>query len=231
MRPEIVGVRGLRRRLTASHHAEEADELFQALRDGKGRVVTGLVIGWYLAGRPIGHIFDGPVRTAMHRIGELWQHERSGILQEHEASLICVEAIMRLRELLPVPATDAPTALGGAPEGDFYLLPTLLAATTLREAGYRDRNFGANTPLHLLSAAAQRQDARLVWISLSAELESGIEDKLSSLASELLPIGANLVIGGRLVERVALLASNTRRMSSMAELAAFAVAERSRASG
>ena len=131
---------------------------------------------------------------------------------------------MQLRELLPAPPAHAKAAVGGAPEGDFYQLPTLLAATTLRGAGFRDWNYGPNTPLPLLASAARDQRARIVWISISAEVEGALKKQIRDLAAELEETGVELVIGGRLASNQAPRAASLRLMSTMGELAAFATA-------
>ena len=73
-----------------------------------------------------------------------------------------------LRSLLPAPPGSAPLAIGAAPEEDPYLIPSMMAGTVLAEAGLRDINFGANTPLHLLASEAVRMGAKLVWVSISS---------------------------------------------------------------
>lgn len=226
VRPEILGIRGVRRRLATPRDAEGADELFEALSGDRTDVVRGVMTSWYLGGRSLADIFDRPVRMAMERIGELWQHDTAGILREHQATLACVEAILDLRALLPTPGAAAPVAIGGAPEGDFYLIPTLMAATILRETGFRDRNYGSNTPLPLLGDAAHEHSARIVWVSISSELNLPLRRQLKRLAGDLVEIEADLMIGGRMSESHVPVVANARAMSSMAELAAFAEAAR-----
>src|SRR6187549_491727 len=114
--------------------------LFAALRDGRRDLANGLVLSWYLQGRTLHELFDGPVRGAMSLVGELWKHEGRGILLEHRATDICLALVTSLRSLLPSPPDAAPLAIGGAPTGDPYQIPSLMAATVLAEAGVRDVN-------------------------------------------------------------------------------------------
>ena len=62
---------------------------------GHARVARGLILSWYLDGRTLPALFDGPVRAAMHKVGDLWRHDPRGILVEHRATEICAAAVDR----------------------------------------------------------------------------------------------------------------------------------------
>jgi hypothetical protein len=78
----------------------------------------------------------------------------------------------------------------------------------------------------LLADAANEESAALVWVSISAEFDGTLKQQLADLATQLAPVGVDLVIGGRVAHQHVPLAANVRHMSSMAELAAFATARR-----
>lgn len=226
MRPELLGFPELtasRQREAPPDEATQAS-LYEALTQGDGAAVAGILLGPFLAGRPAAALFDGPVRGAMHRIGELWQHREDGIFLEHRATDLCVQAIVRLRASLPAPPPGAPAAVGGAGPADPYLLPTLMAATVLREAGYADVNLGPDTPLDTIRLAARRHQARLAWLSVSADgVADALRRDLLPLADALGHAGAALVIGGRAAPRLADLHHPALLpVGSMAELSAFA---------
>ena len=201
----------------------DAERLFAALRDGNRELARGLVLSWYLAGRRLHELFDGPVRDAIQRVGELWTHDPRGVLVEHRATEICSGIVLDLRELLPAPDESAPLAIGAAPAGDPYQIPTLMAGTVLAEAGLRDMNFGANTPLELLATEAVRSGARLVWVSISFVADAkSLRAAVRSLAAALGHERIDLVIGGQASPGLAPRdASNVHAIGSMAELAAF----------
>ena len=168
-------------------------------------------------------IFDGPVRSAMHRLGELWRHQADGFLLEHRATDICVQAVMRIRLSLPVDS-QALASIGGAGPGDPYLLPTLMAATVLRDIGMNDTNLGPQTPLAVFREAVERFHPRLAWLSVSVEqVAEAIRPELVSFADDLSRRNASLVIGGQAVGKLAdLRHPNLAIGHSMAELSAFA---------
>jgi MerR family transcriptional regulator, light-induced transcriptional regulator len=228
VRPEVLGL-GLGLGVSASHGTApparaDDDVLFEALRAGERRTAVGLIVSWYLTGRSLPALFDGPVKTAMHRVGELWRHEGRGILVEHRATEICLDVVSALRRLLPAPGERAPLAVGGAPEADPYLLPTGMAGAVLAEAGFRDVNFGPNTPLELLGREAIDQGARLVWVSISTAGEpKALRRALRGLAEVLQPRHVRLVVGGRACRAVLTRGQvGVTVAESMTELAALA---------
>src|SRR5688572_3769237 len=90
VRPDVLGL-GEVRAPAGKRPSDGADELFDALNDGDAPRARGLVMGMYLGGSGLAAIFDGPLGTAMHRVGELWEHGPAGILVEHRATDICVQ--------------------------------------------------------------------------------------------------------------------------------------------
>lgn len=138
---------------------------------------------------------DGPIRAAMTAIGKRWEKGPAGIADEHRATLVAMQAIQALRDTLPQPPADAPLAIGGAPAGDPYLLPTMLAGLVLQESGWRAIDLGPDTPAEALLAAARRHRATLVWRSYTGALHACEETELRSLCTAL--AGIPVVVGGR----------------------------------
>lgn len=198
--------------------------LFEALQAGDAPAAAGCIAGLFLHGLSVAALSDGAVRPAMQRIGELWRKDARGILVEHRAMTICVQALEMLRQMIGEPAPDAPVALGGAPEGDPYMLPSMVAATVLREAGYRDINFGPLTPLELLATAAAENKASIVWLSVKVvEDRARLQRELTDLAGQLAALSIKLVVGGTGIESLSVRSmKNVHVMQTMTELAAFA---------
>ena len=222
VRPEILNLTGVRRRIAAPRQDAGAAALFEALVAGSAEVARGRLASWYLEGRPVAEIIDAPVRLAMERVGELWLHSTSGILEEHRASAACFDALTHLRQLLVKPAASAPLAVGGAPEGDYYLIPSLAASIVLRDAGLRTQNYGANTPVDALARAALEHEAQLIWLSFSVVPEDSVMRQFNRAARMLKGSHVQCVIGGRFVPQNSSTIRHVRRMASMTELAAFA---------
>jgi len=225
VRPAVLGLDDALRVAGDAGGAGEAEAaLYDALRDGDAARAGGLVLSLYLGGTSLAAAFDGPISRAMHRVGELWQHDPRGVLVEHRATDICLGTVSRLRSLVAPAADDAPAAVGGAPEGDPYLLPSMMAAAVLADAGYRVTSLGANTPAGVLAQAAAEQKAALVWLSVStAEPPAKPARDVEELARRLRAQDASLVLGGR---HAAPLAGrglpSVHVLAGMSELAAFA---------
>jgi hypothetical protein len=144
---------------------------------------------------------------------------------EHHALDICLHAVAELRALLPpVPHENAPLALGGAPQDDPYLLPSMMAAVVLADAGFRDLNFGARTPLNLLASEAMARGARLVWVSVTYAADPpALRRSILNLRRALAKRDIELVVGGQALGKLGIRSSTEMRVArSMKELAALA---------
>ncbi len=213
------------------------DAIFEALKEGDSVKARGLILSGYLSGRSLAALCDGPIRESMHRLGDLWKHDELGILIEHRATDIIIQALNQLRSIIK-PATAglgtalgstpgagaASIALGGAAEHDPYILPSLMCATLLSEAGYRDINFGPQTPVDVFIRASRQYQPRLVWYTCSVnEPQKIVPAQMIELADTLLAMKGSLIIGGRGIESVPLPdRPNVYRAPSMGELVAFA---------
>ncbi len=224
--PEKLGLRNWPSDRGADIGAADMDQpLYAALLAGDAPLARGLILSAFLAGGSLGNLLDGPVRLSLHRLGELWQHDSRGILVEHRAIEIARGILNELQGLLPATADGAALAVGGAPEGDPYVLPSQMAGLVLQECGYRAINFGANTPVELVTEWAIERRAELLWVSLTAPIDVEVlRQTLGEVAVRLDSQGCALVVGGRHAGEVVDPADRGRvhHADSMAELARFA---------
>lgn len=220
LRPELLG---LEEPAAAPLPTNPADLLFAHLRDGDEPAVHELVRSLSGNGVGVAAIVDGPLRAALERIGELWRHEADGLLIEHRATDIVVRTLNALRVSLPQRSTGL-VAVGGAPSGDPYIVPSLAIATALAAEGLRPVNFGPDTPLDSLARAAAWLDPRLVWISFTvAPITRNRIEQVADLARTLATSKVDLVIGGQAVTPgIFPVLPNLRVFSSVAEMAAYA---------
>ncbi|MCK6489261.1 MAG: B12-binding domain-containing protein [Planctomycetes bacterium] len=198
-------------------------QVHRALIAGDGPAVRELLLAAHLAGTPVAQLCDGPVQVAMERIGTLWREGALGVATEHQATQLCLQALASLRALSSPPPAGAPLALGCAPAGDPYLLPTACAAAALAEAGWHAVDLGPDTPFPALEAAVAVRRPQLVWCSVSGDgAAPGLARSLSALARRLAPVA--LVVGGRRLGdlRAAGLDPQVRTAESLGALVAVA---------
>lgn len=224
--PEILGLDelntvGPRVNHEDPHWADEA--LLSALNEGRTLDARGLLLSLYLEGQSLASIFDGPIRHAMHTLGELWKNDDSGIVIEHAATDTCIGAIQQLRSMLQAPGSGARVALGGTPSSDPYLLPSLMVATLFSEAGFRTVNLGPDVPTRALLSAIELHQPAVVWCSISSPIDARSRDHmLRDLIDRLAVKQTPLVVGGRSLQIDALPAyPHLLAMQSMAELSAY----------
>ena len=225
VRPEIIvgpGALAPVTRFQAGAAEEVGERLRGLLEQDDAAAARALLTALYVAGWPVAALCDGPIRHALERIGTLWQHGPAGIVVEHRATDTCVRALAELRTLFMPPRESAATALGAAPSGDPYTLPSAMAAAVLADLGYRDHNLGPDVPMEVLLEAAGRYVPRVVWLAMSVAVpDERLGRAVAELAARLAARGATLVVGGRGAPGLPA-APGLLQLASMAELAAFA---------
>lgn len=198
VRPEILGLPPTTGHgKTVSNRA--AHQLRDALAAGDEQQFLRIIFDLYVAGQAVAELADNVIAPAFREVGEMWHHGQLEVYQERRGCEMCQRALHRLEAMIDPPADGAPLAIGGAPEGDPYTLPSLLTELTLRDAGWRTAGFGANVPIPSVAAALEQQKPRLIWLSLSTQPAGGSSfveafNGLYRLAEQR---GVALVVGGR----------------------------------
>jgi len=219
-RPELLSILGAKiedcaldepRRTAAFHHA--------LLDDNRPRAF-GLLMSAYLAGESIASLCDGPIRLSLERMGELWRHDERGILFEHRATDLCLHCVAMLRSAIPPPAEDAPVAVGSAGSEDSYMLPSMMCAAVLAEAGFRDVNLGPCTPVAAMLAAVERYRPLLVWHTASFGKDD-VPELAAAIAQMEGTSAPRLVVGGRALAS-AFLMPGVVSLPDMQQLQSFA---------
>jgi MerR family transcriptional regulator, light-induced transcriptional regulator len=201
---------------------EQLQEAVAAIDDGRIRAVIRAA---YQAGIPIETLADRVVSPVMAFVGRQWQHEKLNVGTEHLVTGSVVAGIYELQATIAMNAAgERPIAIGGAPEGDHYILPTLLAKMTLIEAGWNALNIGPNTPADSFRLAFDSHRPKLLWLCVShIENESRFEADFSNLFREARSHGIPIALGGRaLPEELRTRLPYTTYGDGLAQLAAFA---------
>lgn len=206
--------------VATDREARGNDRLLDHLEAGDAFAARGWLMARYLRGASIAELCDGPIREAMHALGELWLHSEAGIFIEHRGTDVCLQALAHLRATFE-PKRGAPIALGGTPEDDPYLLPSFMAAMVTSAAGMRSVNLGPDTPVSAFEAAVARHHPRLVWVSASAPVPPARARALAHWIASL-PSTITAIVGGRESRPIADAHPRVTRFETMAELSVVA---------
>ncbi|MBT8395884.1 MAG: excisionase family DNA-binding protein [Gemmatimonadetes bacterium] len=150
-----------------------------------------LALGWLTGGNPelmgrllfvVGTRPDVPftlfleegIRAFMARVGDEWQSGRLGVGEEHMASQVVMEVLLRLRPgwdnprpIQEGPGDPPPVAVVGAIEGDHHHLGAQAVRVLLERDGWRVYYLGADVPVEEFGEIQRAQGATLVCISFS----------------------------------------------------------------
>ncbi len=137
------------------------------------------------------------VTDAMHGFGQAWDCDQLDAYQERRGCDICIRLINELRGDLPPIADNAAVAIGGAPEGDPYQLPTALVELSLREAGWNAVSLGSNLPTDSFLQAILDYQPQLVWLSVSAISDTSSFVSEQNRLAEHISDDVSLLVGGR----------------------------------
>jgi len=207
-------------------HPEVAAALLEALLSGGAAEARGVLRHARDSGMAVETLADRVVAPAMARVGDEWRAGRLDVWREHRATQVCVAALYPWKEEWEAQAggVNRPIAVGAAPEGDPYLLATLLAQLVLLDSGWEAVNLGPNTPLSSLARSLSEIRPRLLWLSVSH-----LEDRAKFLEDykELYRIaekqGVAVAVGGQaLTESLRSTMAYTTYGDGLSHLAAFA---------
>jgi methanogenic corrinoid protein MtbC1 len=125
---------------------------------------------------PFHQFLDEGIRGFMARVGEEWQEGRLAVGEEHMATQMMMEVLVRLRspwsrtEGVDPLSPDSPSvAVVGAMEGDKHDLGAQSIRVLLEREGWKVYYLGADVPVEEFAEIQRAQGATLVCISFSPE--------------------------------------------------------------
>jgi excisionase family DNA binding protein len=176
---------------------EELAETFRiSLIDGDEQTCRRLIDSLIDRGHSPSTAADLLITPAMHGFGHLWERGDLSIYQERRACGIAMELLAALKRQLPV-KPSGPIAIGGAPEGDQYQLPTAMVELALTECGWNAKSLGCNLPMSEFAAAVGEYHPRVLWISISWLIDEHKFVRDFNAMVDRLPKQTAVLIGGR----------------------------------
>lgn len=211
--------------ITTGDPQRVANQLSDAVNAADTDLIRTIIHGAYQAGLSVETIADRIIAPVMANVGHEWQTGRFEVMIEHRITQAFVSALYELKAFLRSNMEqDRPVAVGGAPEHDHYLMPTLLAKLTLLDAGWEAINLGPHTPMSALRVAIEDLSPSLIWVSATHIVDATqfvreFRD-LYALAEE---HGVAVAIGGRgLTDAIRTQIPYTTFGDGFTQLAAFA---------
>jgi excisionase family DNA binding protein len=195
--PEVIGLPALTRAGVRTLERARQD-LINALVAGNETASRQIVFDLIFAEHRLCDICDEVIGDAFHEVGDLWDCGTVEVYQERRACEIIVRVMLELRQFYRDPSTRAPLAVGAAPAGDPYTLPTTMAELVLRENGWRAVSLGSNLPFNTLAAAVRDQHPQLFWLSVSSiDNEDEFVTGFNEFVEQARQMGTAVLIGGR----------------------------------
>jgi methylmalonyl-CoA mutase cobalamin-binding domain/chain len=139
---------------------------------------------------------DEVVAPLLRRIGTAWHAGEIGIAHEHAASVVVRRVLGWLVEFVEVP-DDAPRAVVACLAHEHHELGAALATAAAAHAGWRVIYLGPDLPAAEIAAAALRQKADVVGVSIVAPGDvAAARSELQALRKDLGPRTLLLAGGG-----------------------------------
>ncbi|OHX52153.1 MerR family transcriptional regulator [Planococcus salinarum] len=140
-------------------------------------------------------VFFSILAPLMVRIGEEWENGTITVAHEHMLSHLVLQRFTQFFRIFPT-SENLPKALAFCPSGEHHQLGLLLFTLFLREHGYSVAYIGPDTPLEGLPELVEKQDFKLVCMSIGHERLLPAAEKYISTLNAVKP-DLQFVIGGR----------------------------------
>lgn len=195
--------------LEISYHITKGDFKFLKNRvlgdalDCNRERIHKILNGLYLGQFPLHKIYDNLITPVMHRIGDLWEREEITITEEHFASQIIRDSIIRLQSAMQIPSKKIGTALCLNFSSELHDIALKLVDHILEIRGYKVLFSGQITPLYKLESIFEKFQPDRVYISSTVVSEISLAQlELNHLLELCENNSAEVYVGGRGMDKL-----------------------------
>jgi excisionase family DNA binding protein len=141
-------------------------------RDSIQQVLTGLYLGQY----PLYNIYDNLLVPVLHEIGERWMEGKLGVMEEHIASQIIRDAVIRLQGIVRVPKKKIGIAICLNLSNELHDIGLKMVQNIIELKGYKTYYTGQKTPFFNFEQIMTKIKPSRIYIS-STYVENADQDQ------------------------------------------------------
>lgn len=168
-------------------------------RDQVHKVLNGL----YLAQYPLHQIYDKLITPILHNIGNLWESEKITITEEHFASQVIRDSIIRLQGAMRAPTEKVGMALCLNLSSELHDIALKMVDHLLEIRGYKVLFSGQITPLYKIESLFGKFSPDRVYVSSTVVREISLAQlELNHLFDICAEYQIETYIGGRGMDKL-----------------------------
>ena len=135
--------------------------------NGNRRHVHQILNGLYIMQYPLYQIYDELITPVLHEIGHRWVNNKISVTEEHIASQVIRDCLVRLQGLMELPARTQETALCLTLSNELHDIALKMIDHLLEERGFRVLYTGQITPVIDIEALIKSLAPNRMYISIT----------------------------------------------------------------
>lgn len=178
-----------------------SEELLPVLMNGDRSTGLEIVNRLLEEGTDVITIYEGVIKPAMYKVGELWEEGKISVATEHLASAIVETLLGHLHyRIIKNAGTNKMVVVITSVEDEVHQIGAKMVSDMFELHGWTSHFLGANTPMDELLDFISRINPTIIGLSMSINLHTRNLEKTISKIRERIPEMPILVGGQGLIE-------------------------------
>jgi methanogenic corrinoid protein MtbC1 len=157
------------------------------------QVLNGLYLGQY----PLHEIYDALITPTLHNIGRLWEEEKLSVIEEHFASQVIRDSIIRLQGIMRIPGKKIGNALCLNFSSELHDVALKMVDHILEARGYKVLFSGQITPIiNIEHVFDSLQPDRVYISSTTIENLEPVQEEFERVCEVAAAQGTKVFVGG-----------------------------------